>query len=132
MKALDKKRSRRYDTANAFAADISNYLHDAPVTACPPSAMYQLQKFLRRYKELAATLALVLATLLVGIVATSWQTRVALRERDRAVIAEDLADERLTAEQTARAAETAARSGDGTGPGGPPREPRAAVRADRY
>lgn len=38
MKALDKNRTRRYETANGFAADIERYLNDQPVEACPPSA----------------------------------------------------------------------------------------------
>ena len=40
MKALEKDRTRRYETANAFAADVSRYLNDEPVEACPPSARY--------------------------------------------------------------------------------------------
>ena len=38
MKALEKDRNRRYETANAFAADVQRYLSDEPVVACPPSA----------------------------------------------------------------------------------------------
>ena len=38
MKALEKDRTRRYETANGFATDIERYLHDEPVLACPPSA----------------------------------------------------------------------------------------------
>ena len=37
MKALEKDRNRRYETANGLARDIENYLHDEPVQACPPS-----------------------------------------------------------------------------------------------
>src|SRR5439155_4134795 len=45
MKALEKDRSRRYDSASAFAADVQRYLADEPVLACPPSAAYRLRKF---------------------------------------------------------------------------------------
>src|SRR5581483_11595782 len=38
MKALEKDRTRRYETANGFARDVERYLHDEPVEACPPSA----------------------------------------------------------------------------------------------
>jgi len=38
MKALEKDRNRRYETASAFAADVERYLHGDPVEACPPSA----------------------------------------------------------------------------------------------
>jgi serine/threonine protein kinase/tetratricopeptide (TPR) repeat protein len=50
MKALEKDRNRRYDTANGFAADVQRYLADEPVLACPPSAGYRLRKFARRNK----------------------------------------------------------------------------------
>ncbi len=45
MKALEKDRNRRYDTANDFAADIQRYLHNETVLACPVSAMYRFRKF---------------------------------------------------------------------------------------
>ena len=48
MKALEKDRTRRYDTANGLAMDVQRYLTDEPVQACPPSAGYRLRKFARR------------------------------------------------------------------------------------
>src|SRR5262249_45288293 len=48
MKALEKDRSRRYETANSFAQDIQRYLADDAVQACPPSTGYRLGKFARR------------------------------------------------------------------------------------
>ena len=48
MKALEKDRGRRYETANGFAADVARYLADEPVLACPPTARYRLRKFARR------------------------------------------------------------------------------------
>jgi serine/threonine protein kinase len=50
LKALEKDRSRRYQTANGFARDVQRYLADEPVLACPPSAGYRLRKFARRNK----------------------------------------------------------------------------------
>src|SRR5262249_11411559 len=50
MKALEKDRNRRYESASAFAADVERYLYDEPVQACPPSAGYRLRKFVRRHK----------------------------------------------------------------------------------
>src|SRR5204863_9112543 len=50
MKALEKDRARRYETANGFAADIQRYLADEPVEACPPSATYRLRKFARKHR----------------------------------------------------------------------------------
>src|SRR5262252_9612620 len=65
MKALEKDRNRRYETASAFAADVQRYLADEPVSACPPSAWYRFGKFARRNRAqlaLAAALGLLLAT----------------------------------------------------------------------
>jgi serine/threonine protein kinase/Flp pilus assembly protein TadD len=56
MKALDKDRNRRYESASAFAADVQRYLHDEPVLACPPSAWYRSRKFVRRHRT-ALTMA---------------------------------------------------------------------------
>src|SRR6516162_2078223 len=50
MKALEKDRNRRYETANGLAADLRRYLDDEPVQACPPSAWYQSRKFAVRNK----------------------------------------------------------------------------------
>jgi len=66
MKAVEKDRNRRYESASAFAADVQHYLHDEPVEACPPSALYRFRKFARRNKAAlvtatAAALAVVLA-----------------------------------------------------------------------
>ena len=44
MKALEKDRNRRYETASGFAADIERHLHDEPVEAGPPSAAYRFRK----------------------------------------------------------------------------------------
>jgi tetratricopeptide (TPR) repeat protein len=60
MKALDKDRNRRYETAGAFAADLQRYLADEPVQAGPPSAWYRFRKYARRHKAGLAMAALVL------------------------------------------------------------------------
>jgi WD40 repeat protein/serine/threonine protein kinase len=67
MKALEKDRNRRYETANGFAMDIQRYLHDETVLACPPSAGYRLRKFARRNKRALATAGLLGVTLLVAV-----------------------------------------------------------------
>jgi serine/threonine protein kinase/WD40 repeat protein len=72
MKALEKDRNRRYDTASAFAADVLRYLHDEPVLACPPSVGYRLRKIVRRNKGPALALAMVVLVLLGGIIGTTW------------------------------------------------------------
>src|SRR5262249_20870301 len=65
MKALEKDRTRRYETASAFAADVEHYLRDEPVTACPPSAWYRWSKFARRHKGALLTTAVALGALLL-------------------------------------------------------------------
>src|SRR6266508_3555412 len=66
MKALEKDRSRRYETANGFAMDVQRYLADEAVQACPPSAWYRLRKFARRNRAALAVTGLVI--LLLGVV----------------------------------------------------------------
>src|SRR5262249_4798809 len=72
MKALEKDRNRRYETASAFAADVERYLKDEPVQACPASAGYRLRKFLRRYKGAVLAGSLLLLALVGGIIGTTW------------------------------------------------------------
>jgi tetratricopeptide (TPR) repeat protein len=91
MKALEKDRSRRYETANGLAHDIERYLHDDPVQACPPSAAYRFRKFARRNKAGLAVSALVLFFLVVLGSAVGWAAR------DRAA-----RDEERTREHTER------------------------------
>jgi WD40 repeat protein len=69
MKALEKDRSRRYDTASSFAADVQHYLHDEPVLACPPSAVHQFRKLVRRNKRPFAMASFAAAVLVVGVAA---------------------------------------------------------------
>jgi non-specific serine/threonine protein kinase/serine/threonine-protein kinase len=114
MKALEKDRNRRYETANGLAADVRRYLNDEPVQACPPSAWYRLSKAARRHRAAFVTTALVLSALVVGLSLSIWQAiratraeRAALRaeattrtERDRAVKAEGQATEAARKAQT--------------------------------
>jgi serine/threonine protein kinase/tetratricopeptide (TPR) repeat protein len=92
MKALEKDRGRRYETANSFARDVQRYLADEPVEACPPTAGYRVRKFVRRNKGPVLTAAAFVALLTVAAVVSIWQAVQATR-----------------AEQTARAAATAER-----------------------
>ncbi|HMF11829.1 MAG TPA: tetratricopeptide repeat protein [Gemmataceae bacterium] len=71
MKALEKDRSRRYETANGFAMDVQRYLADEPVLAGPPSVWYRVRKFARRNRARLAVAA-VLGLLLLGTGAFGW------------------------------------------------------------
>jgi tetratricopeptide (TPR) repeat protein/tRNA A-37 threonylcarbamoyl transferase component Bud32 len=64
MRALEKNRDRRYESAGALAADVQRYLADEPVEACPPSRWYRFRKFARRNK---AGLAVAMVAALVGV-----------------------------------------------------------------
>ncbi|MGA2258790.1 MAG: protein kinase, partial [Thermoguttaceae bacterium] len=79
MKALEKDRNRRYETASALAADVERYLHDEPVAACPPSAWYRLRKFARRNKTGLAVAGLILFFIMSAGIGVGWAVR------DRAV-----------------------------------------------
>ncbi len=95
MKTLEKDRNRRYETANAFAADVQRYLNDEAVQACPPTAGYRFRKFSRRNRVVLTTAALVSAALVLGTGVSIWQ---AIRAAD----ARELAQGRLVAETDAR------------------------------
>jgi hypothetical protein len=71
MKALEKDRNRRYETANEMALDIERFLHDELVRACPPSAGYRLYKFVHRNRGTVVAGCLLLLALLAGIVGTT-------------------------------------------------------------
>jgi serine/threonine protein kinase/WD40 repeat protein len=72
MKALEKDRNRRYESASAFAADVQRYLRDEPVQACPPSLAYRLRKLMRRHKGPVLAASLVVLALVGGIIGTTW------------------------------------------------------------
>jgi tetratricopeptide (TPR) repeat protein len=100
MKALEKERTRRYETANGFARDIQRYLNDEPVEACPPSAVYRFGKFARQNRVLLTATSAVILALLVGAGLASWQAMVATQQRQIAQEnferARDAVDQHLT------------------------------------
>ena len=73
MKALEKDRGRRYQTANGLARDIQRYLADEPVEACPPSAGYRLRKFARKNRRVLATAGAFVLLLAAAALASTWQ-----------------------------------------------------------
>jgi hypothetical protein len=87
MKALEKDRQRRYETANAMAVEVRRYLNQEPVMACPPSRLYRLQKLVLRNKVVCASGLVVALTLIAGLgVSTSFffRERQARLEAERA------------------------------------------------
>lgn len=122
-KALEKQKSRRYDSAANLAEDIRRFLNDEPITARPPSTAYQLQKFARRHRALVLGIAAVFVVLIAGIIASSIESVRAKRaevtarraeveqraQRDRAVTAEKSANEERDRAVAADRASTEAR-----------------------
>jgi tetratricopeptide (TPR) repeat protein len=87
MKAMEKDRNRRYESASALAADVLRYLSDEPVQACPPSAGYRLRKFWRRNRRLLVTAGVFVALLTTATAVSSWQAvnaRIAQRRAEAA------------------------------------------------
>src|SRR5262249_15147034 len=72
MKALEKDRNRRYETANGLAIDIQRYLAGEAVLAVPPSVGYRLRKFARRNKRALVSAALLVGMLLVLVGGLAW------------------------------------------------------------
>ena len=91
MKALEKDRTRRYETASGLARDVERHLRHEPVVAGPPSTSYRFGKFLRRHRTGVTAASMMLAALLVGLGLATVGFVQARRERDRAIEAEELA-----------------------------------------
>ena len=72
MKALEKDRSRRYETANGFAADVQRYLNGEAVQAHPPSRVYRVRKFAQKNQGFLITLTLFVGLLVVASVISGW------------------------------------------------------------
>ena len=73
LKALEKDRTRRYQSASDLARDITRYLDDEPILARPPSAAYQFRKFVKRNKALAGGITVAFVALVLGTVVATWQ-----------------------------------------------------------
>jgi serine/threonine protein kinase/Tfp pilus assembly protein PilF len=115
MKALEKDRARRYETANGLAADVQRYLHQEPVQAHPPSAAYRLRKFVRRNKGQVIAAGLVILALVLGLAGTTYgliraEARRVEAERARAAEAERADGERRATQEALAAKDRAERA----------------------
>ena len=102
MKAMDKERSRRYETVNGLAFDIQRHLDGEPIVAAPPSTRYRVKKFVQRNRTAVAFALLVPTLLMVGIIGTSTGLVWALKEKNRADLAANKAFSSAEAEREAR------------------------------
>ncbi len=84
LKALEKDRARRYETANGLAADLRRYLDNEPIAARPPSSLYRLQKLARRNRLAVTAIGAVAVALIAGLITTNWQARRAERHLEQA------------------------------------------------
>lgn len=122
LKAMDKDRTHRYQTAHTLAEDVQRYLNQEPVLAGPPSTAYKVQKFFRRNKALVGSIVTIAAILVLATIVSLWQMWRANRaakqeqfvsnelriEKEHAVQAEELA---VQAEEMARQRAYAAEMG---------------------
>jgi len=103
MKALEKDRKRRYQSADDFSDDIRRFLNDEQVLACPPNLRYRMGKWTKRHKVLLASASLVLVSLIGGTGVSVWYSLKANQSLVIANEAERLAGQRLDQALTAQA-----------------------------
>src|SRR5437867_3470144 len=109
MKALEKDRARRYETANGLATDVRHYLSHEPVLACPPSAFYRFQKLVRRNRFAFAAGTAIAASLVIGLGVSTWLFARESTARRRAVAAEQAQAGLLQEAESARVSEAVQR-----------------------
>ena len=111
MKALEKDRNRRYESAGEFSRDIQRHLAHEPVQAGPPSVLYRLRKYARRNQGVVLGVAVVVLAVIVGLGGSLWGLMRASFERDRAIAATLLAEQEASkAKQAASDAQSCARN----------------------
>jgi len=71
MKALEKDRTRRYETANGLALDVKRFLENEPVLARPPSRLYKFQKTVQRNQLLFLGISLIAVLLVTSLIVLS-------------------------------------------------------------
>jgi serine/threonine protein kinase len=97
LKALEKDRGRRYETATALAADLRRFLRQEPVSAAAPTWNYQFSKLVRRNRTAFTAAGFVCAALVTGTGVSLWQAKEA--ERSRAEAQANYNDAREAVEQ---------------------------------
>lgn len=84
LRAMDKDRSRRYETVSALAQDITRHLNFEPVQASPPSTAYRVRKFVRRHRGPVAAALAIVTTLFIGLIVSAAMFFNAQQQRQRA------------------------------------------------
>jgi WD40 repeat protein/serine/threonine protein kinase len=102
LKAMRKDRCRRYKSASDIADDIRNYLNGNPLIAGPETATYRVQKFVRKHAGSVATVALVAAAIVIGLIISTVMYFRAEEARHKEAIARAQAEQATKKEATAR------------------------------
>jgi serine/threonine protein kinase len=102
LKAMEKDRTRRYESASALAQDLERYLNDEPVLARPPSTRYRVGKFVQRHRGSVVAGTAVTAALVLGIMGTTLGLVRAREQRDKAMKAQKSEYEQHMAAESAR------------------------------
>jgi serine/threonine protein kinase/tetratricopeptide (TPR) repeat protein len=97
MKCLEKDRARRFQTANGLAMDVQRHMADEPVVARPPSKLYRFQKLARRNKLAFTAAGGVVAALVIGLAAATWEYFKERKALQRAVAVSGLLQQILSA-----------------------------------
>lgn len=98
MKCLEKDRQRRYETANAVAADITRHLKNEPIIARPPSAIYKFQKAWKRNRLFYTASTVVSLSIVSGLILTTiafWKTTKAQEQTIAESVRADQVDQML-------------------------------------
>ena len=110
MKALEKDRERRYQTAAEFSEDLERYLEGEPVTARPPSLAYKSWKFLRKHGLLSGAVLAVLLTVFGALYFSLQEARARIRvERQNRKMAQEQAQREKALRESLQRAMASAR-----------------------
>jgi non-specific serine/threonine protein kinase/serine/threonine-protein kinase len=101
MKALEKDRTRRYETVDGLARDLQRYLDGEPVEAGPPSATYRMRRFAQKHRAWLATGTAFAALLIAGAVTTSWMAIRASHAEQEALAVNEFLQNDLLAQASA-------------------------------
>jgi serine/threonine protein kinase/tetratricopeptide (TPR) repeat protein len=100
LRALEKDRDRRYETATSLMLDIMRYLNDEPVSATPPSVAYRFMKMVRRHRKSMAAAAAILLSLIFGLAGTTYAL-----QREKAALAREAIERRAAVDARIQAEE---------------------------
>ena len=97
LKALEKDRDRRYQSAAELASDINHFLNNEPILARPLSIAYQVRLFTKKYKRTCAAVILLAISIVLGILGTTWGMVEANYQKGIAIEQRNIAEDRYEA-----------------------------------